>query len=332
MEATPGESSMESEPGRYWMPINDIKRLCGLNVAELRAHLDSTCGLALGSQVSSVAPATVRTLLTSLGADYGRQVIAFTNLKGGVGKTVSATTIATRAAQYGFRVVLLDLDPQGSATLAFDAEPNDQDPIFIDIWSRAEELLVPSLVQLQDNLYLLPSSLDNGLLDATLASPVAQKSAVRNACDVLFQEDFDLVVIDCPPSLGAAVISTVSAANTVVIPVTSDSYAIKGLRLSLSEIRAICDTFGLPQPVIRVLLTRFDRREKLAHQAYQHLQEQYSDLLLPWVIPTSTQFSRALEQRETIFAISGSSVAKQQYDQLTCSLLAIEWSKNEVMS
>ncbi len=310
------------------MLVNDLKHLCRLTVGEIREHLDKHCDITLDLQVTSVPPEAVRALLSSLGVTYDYQVIAITNLKGGVGKTVAATTIAARAAQYGYQVALLDLDPQGSATLAFDAEPGEKDPIFIDVW-QAGDSLVSALMPVQENLWLLPSSLDNGLLDGTLASPVAQKSAVRNTCQVLKEAGFELIIVDCPPSLGAAVISAISAADTVVIPVTSDSYAIKGLRLSLDEIREICDTFGLAQPVIKVLLNRFDRREKLAHKVHDYLQEEFPELLLPAIIPTSTLFARALDRRKTVFQIPGTTAVKRPYDNLVRTLLGIELEREQ---
>ncbi|RLC13473.1 MAG: hypothetical protein DRI57_16125, partial [Deltaproteobacteria bacterium] len=93
------------------------------------------------------------------GVDYSFRVLAHINLKGGVGKTTSTISFATRAVQYGFKTCILDMDSQGSASLAFDMVPEDDDPIFCDVWQNPGEMLMGSLKMIQKNLYILPSSL-----------------------------------------------------------------------------------------------------------------------------------------------------------------------------
>lgn len=265
----------------------------------------------------------VKEYLMESGVDYSFKVIANINMRGGIGKTTTAITAATRATQYGFKTCILDLDPQASSSLAFDKIPADEDPIFYDIWKNPSDMLMASLRIIEDNLYILPSSLENGLLDSSLVNPASQKNAVHGVCEELKAEGFDLVMIDCPPSLGTAVISAVCAAEILVIPVCSDAFSIKGLELTLNEISSICETFNLERPTIRILYTKFDRRVKMSIDALDRLSSSYRDYLIPSVIRTSTEFSKALEKKETVFASTRKSAAKDDYDMCVRYLLGI---------
>jgi len=307
----------------YAMSLNDLKRLTGLSTPRIRYHLAKDHDILLPSSEQRLPSSLVRKLLAGWGVEYTPRTLAFVNLKGGVGKTVSAISTASRAVQYGFKTCLIDMDSQGSASLAFDSEPDEDAPIFFDVWQKPDEMVMDSLVQIDDQFFLLPSSLDNALLDSSLTSPVAQKRAVKGVCDVLRKQGFDLIVIDCPPSLGTAVISAISAADMLVIPMANDPYSFKGLTLTLSESRAIRETFGLPQPDIGILMTRYDRRERLTAETHERLKQEFGELLLPVVIPTSTKYAQALAERETVFASGDYRDVKPPYDELVRHVLNI---------
>lgn len=309
---------------KYSLPVRELSKFTEKQTSEIVEQANNIDGMGRITSVTKLNSQNVRKLLTKLGLKYNFKAVAFSNLKGGVGKTVSAINLASRAVQYGFKTCILDMDSQGSATTAFNCEPDGKELIFYDVWKNPEELTIEALKKIEENFFILPSSLDNGLLDSALVNPTAQKNAVRSVCKVLKDNKFDLVVIDCPPSLGAAVISSISAADVIVIPLTNDSYSAKGLRLTLSEIESISEVFGLNKPDIHILFTRFDLREKLTLVAWENLKNQYPDYLLDIVIPTSTKFARMLENNETIFASSDAKIVRDRYDSLTRTLLDIK--------
>jgi chromosome partitioning protein len=273
---------------------------------------------------TGVPSTLVHKYLTNQGLSYTFKVVAFMNLKGGIGKTTSCISTATRAMQYGFKTCILDMDSQGSASVAFDRVPKDDDPIFCDVWQKPDEILMKSIQKIEEHLYILPSSLENGLLDSMLMNPASQKNAVRGVCTTLQQNGFNLAIIDCPPALGTAVISTICAADTIVIPTCGDDFSFKGLELTLNEISSICETFNMPQPEIRILYTKFDRRIKLSLDAAKRLETEYKSYLIPQPIRTSTEFANALQKRETVFATSKKSAAKTDYDFCTRNLLGLD--------
>ena len=300
----------------------ELAAKCGISTGELEKHFQPNELVRLNAATNGVTPQGVRRFLTEEGVSYEFRVIAHTTMRGGIGKTTGTISTAVRAAQYGFKTCVLDLDPQGSSSLALGAVPEDDDPIFYDIWQRPEELLAGALVELSSHLSILPSSLENALLDASLLNPGSQKKAVKAVCEQLRILGFDTVIVDCPPSLGIAVISAICAAQTIVVPVGSDAFSLKGLDLTLGEITSICDTFGLPHPAVRILYTRYDQRETVSRTALAKVRERHPNLPLA-VIRTSSEFSKALAAGETIFSRYAKNSAREDYDRYVSGLLGI---------
>jgi chromosome partitioning protein len=308
---------------KYVMTTAEFAELTGEPETEVIKRFDHKKLLDLNRKKVGIPSEVLREDLAKRGFHYSFKVVAHINMRGGIGKTTSTITVASRAFQYGFRTCILDLDPQGSSSMAFGTLPEEGAPIFYDIWQNPSATLMPSLKAIEDNLYILPSSLENGLLDLSLINPSAQKKAVHGVCAELKTNGFDLVMIDCPPSLGTAVISTICAADIIVIPVCSDPFSFKGLELTLNEITSICETFHLERPAIRILCTKFDRRERISIDALEKLSNLYGDYFVPTVIRTSTEFSKAIARRETVFASLRRNSARDDYDMYVRHLLEL---------
>ncbi|MDA9982064.1 ParA family protein [Gammaproteobacteria bacterium] len=306
---------------KYLLTLKDFRKLWG---AAENSQLTEIATTRLKGNQSGIPPEAVRKFLKDRGVSYRFRVVTVANLKGGIGKTTAAISSATRAAQYGFKSCILDLDPQASASLALNCLSGDDEPIFYDIWQNPEDLLVGALKHVQPNLSVLPSSLENSLLDTTLLNPASQKDAVANVCQKLRRLEYDLVIVDCPPSLGAGTISAICAASTIVIPINNDSFSFKGLDLTVSEVHSICNTFRIQEPEIKVLFSRYDRRESISADAIGKLENEFSEYLLPVFIRTSTKFSKALSRNETVFASGAKSNPREDYDLFTRTLLNIE--------
>ncbi|OGV74307.1 MAG: hypothetical protein A2269_01940 [Lentisphaerae bacterium RIFOXYA12_FULL_60_10] len=315
---------ISSDTNDYEIRVQDLSRVLGCTPAELNTRLLAPLETSLGFQNRHLSPAVVRQVLEASGVSYAFRTIAFINLKGGVGKTTSSLAVASRAVQLGFRTCILDLDAQASATVALGGTAGDDDsPVFQTLWQTPERI-GDVLKTVHPFLSYLPSSLENSLLDVSLMNPTAQKNAVSAVTRAMARLGFDLVIIDCPPSLGGAVISTVCAADTIVIPVACDAFSRRGLALTLEEASAIRSTFGLPAPEIRILPTMLDRRSSLTAPVLQQLQAEHGERLLPGGIGTSTLFSRILEKRQTLFSkgIPRTS-AHRDYDETVKALLRV---------
>jgi chromosome partitioning protein len=302
---------------RYTLSAGEMCRLLDRDLAAI-AWPSSPPG-----PTDRLSPSVVREVRRASGVTAPFRVVAVMNLKGGVGKTTSVVTIASRAVQYGFRTCVLDLDAQASATLALGVEPAEGDLIFRDVWAAPAETVPKALHEVQEFFSLLPSALENSVLDVELVRPASQKAAVAAVCDVLGTLGFDLVVVDCPPSLGAASISAACAADTVLVPAGNDAFSLRGIELTMEEVAAIRKTFGLGPVDVRLLCTMVDGRETLSARYPAELAERYGEQLLPGVVRRSTEFSKALERRETIFAAQGRSGPKTDYDRATRALLGL---------
>lgn len=308
------------------LSLDELSALCGLSRDVLSAKIGRESLSRFSNGRLGVSPSIVHEFLASTGYSFAAHTVAFVNLKGGIGKTTSAVTCAARAAQYGFNTCLLDVDPQASATLAFDCVPSADAPLFYDLWQEPDGVLEHALVQVLPHMALLPSALENGLLETSLADPDLQRIAVRGVCAALEEMGYDLMLVDCPPSLGTATISAICAADTVVIPVACETYSLNALALTLGEIRAIRDNYRLQQPRLLILVSRFDRRERASRELLDQLILDYPDTIVREPIRVSTEFNKALAKRETVFANNRNTGAKRDYDHFVKVLLNLEFT------
>ncbi len=309
---------------KYLLTCEELAVLCGTTENKIKDNLNQNESLSIRGGKTGILPFVVKKFLKKNGIDYSCQVVAIINMRGGIGKTTASINTATRAKQYGFKTCIIDMDPQGSTTLAFDMTPEEDDPIFYDIWQKPDEMVMGTIRKIDEDLYIIPSSLENGLLDASLINPGHQKNAVKNVCNELKANGFEMIIIDNPPSLGTAVISSVCAADSIVVPMFSDAFSFKGLDITINEIHSICSTFNMDEPKVKILFSKYDRREKASETALLELKDRYSKYFIPFPIRTSTGFSKALQKRETIFASYRKSAAKEDYDMYVKHILGLD--------
>ncbi len=313
----------------YILTCEELADLFQASVDEIKEQAGHDDLIMLPGGKTGILPRKVKSILKEKGFDYSRKVISHINMRGGIGKTTATISLATRAKQYGFKTCIIDMDPQGSASLVFNIMPEDDDPVFYDVWQKPEEMTLGTIRRIDENLYILPSSLENGLLDSVLGNPASQKKAVSGVCDVLKDDGFEIIIIDNPPSLGSAVISSICASDIVVVPMFSDAFSFRGLEITLDEINSICDVFNLRIPTVKALFSKYDKRERASEMAFEKLKESYSNILIPHVIRTTTEFSKALERRETVFGSSRKNPAKQDYDMYARYILNLNGYSNK---
>lgn len=271
-----------------------------------------------------IAPKAVKSAFKSAGVNYQTKSVAHLNMRGGIGKTTASLSLATRAVQYGFKTCLVDLDPQASATYALFPEMTEDHLVAADIWENPEELLNDCLVEVSPDLFLLPSSLDNSILDDEWDEPSIQKEAVKRIFDNLKSGGFDLIVLDAPPSLNCIVISVIAAIDAIIVPVWSDPFSVRGLEILLKETAQISSAFQLKEPLIQVLFAQYDSRLSLSESVYQSLKKKYPKRLLTSRIRTSTEFSKAIYKQESVFRRNLKHVASIDYDSYVREVLSLQ--------
>ncbi|QPK81315.1 ParA family protein [Schaalia sp. ZJ405] len=240
-------------------------------------------------------------------ARFGRpgrtQVIAVANQKGGVGKTTSAVNIAAGLALGGLNVVVIDADAQGNASSALGIDHPTGTPSTYDVVigrNSLEEVLqdCPTV----PGLRVCPSTIDLSGAEIELVDVSQREFLLAHAVDAFLatHRDVDVILIDCPPSLGLVTLNVMVASDQVLIPIQTEYYALEGLSQLWTTIERISQTLNPKLRVSTMLLTMVDRRTRLSEEVEAEVREHFSDLVLQTVIPRSVRVSEAPSYAQTV--------------------------------
>jgi len=251
------------------------------------------------------------------------RIVAVVNQKGGVGKTTTAIHLAAGVAEAGRRVLLVDLDPQANATsgLGLETVPGRSlYPVLLG-QARAVEMLQPAR---QANLQVLISELDLAGAEIELASLENPLLRVREALAPLKQDPaFDLVVLDCPPSVGLLMTSALVAAEKILVPVQCEYFALEGVGKILNLIEKIREGGLNPDlSILGILLTMYDARTRLSQQVSDDLRQHLGNQVFQTIIPRSVRLAEAPSHGKTIYEYDSSGAAAASYRQLTTEFLS----------
>ena len=255
---------------------------------------------------------------------FPNKVYVFQNIKGGVGKTEMTFSLAIRANLYGARVLCIDLDLQGNLTKGcFKVNPKNK-PIMLDV-IKDDLPIEETIVNILPGLDLIPSDLDNGILDNTLMIGRFPLDKVYRQPIKDLLKNYDVILIDCPPALTASVTAAALTADEIIAPVTPDEHSMSGLNLLCGEIKTIEKKFKVKIP-IRIVFNKFDIRNNLSHEKLDYLRnaQEYKEKLYLSYIRTAQDFPNAIEFGQTIFDVFKETSAKQDIDLLTKEILQIE--------
>lgn len=249
-------------------------------------------------------------------------IITTSVVKGGVGKTTIADALAIRACLYGLRVLCIDADQQANLTKGLCmAEKAKETPIIIDI---AEKKAKPNeaILNIIPGLDLIPSRLDNVTLDGYLMlNRINPEKFFARIFENIFS-NYDLIIIDCPPTLGSTVCSAMLTSDMVLAPLNPDTYSFEGIEIMEKEVDNILNQFG-KKINLKILLNKFDSKTILSTEYITKLlkSKKYSQKLLKSVIRTSQDFPNSKNRNKSIFDTLRKSTAKEDIDQLTKEII-----------
>ena len=243
------------------------------------------------------------------------RIIAIANQKGGVGKTTTAVNLGAAIAELGFRVLVVDLDPQGNATTGLGLNPRDvsgsiYDVIMSDV--AIEDCIEPTSIK---NLFVLPATIDLAGAEIELVPQISRELKLRKALESI-RDQYDLMFIDCPPSLGLLTVNGLAAADDVIVPIQCEYYALEGLGQLLRNVSLVQANLNPLLDVRGIILTMYDARTKLADQVVNEVREYFGAKVYETVVPRTVRLSEAPSFGQPIIVFDATSRGAKAYRDL----------------
>lgn len=247
------------------------------------------------------------------------KVIAVVNQKGGVGKTTTAVNLCAVLAQKGKKVLLIDEDPQGNATSGLGIDKNQPKSIYDVLINETtfEEVILKTSIK---NLFVCPSNINLAGAEVELVNILARESKMKEKMKEILDK-FHYIIIDCPPSLGLLTINALTAANSIMIPIQCEYYALEGVRQLMNTINLIKKQLNKDLYVEGVVLTMNDARTNLSNQVVSEVKKYFKDNVYKTIIPRNVKLSEAPSYGMPISAYAAHSKGAKCYIKLANELL-----------
>ncbi len=250
------------------------------------------------------------------------RIIAMCNQKGGVGKTTSTINLGAALAEYGRRVLLVDFDPQGALSVGLGINPHELDrtiyTLLMDRSTRVHDVIRPTNVKDVD---LLPANIDLSAAEVQLVSEVAREQVLSRVLRPVL-DDYDVVLIDCQPSLGLLTVNALTASHGVVIPLECEFFALRGVALLVETIEKVKDRLNPRLEVDGILATMFDPRTLHSREVVARVVEAFDEQVFHTVIGRTVKFPDASVAAEPITTYAASHAGAYAYRLLARELIA----------
>ncbi|MBQ9298144.1 MAG: ParA family protein [Clostridia bacterium] len=255
------------------------------------------------------------------------KVVAIANQKGGVGKTTTAINLSSTLAKKGKKVLLVDTDPQGNATSGLGISKELEYSVYDLIVSEIE---IEKVIQKtnQKGLDICPSTISLAGAEVELVSMMSREHRLKEKLDSV-KDEYDYIIIDCPPSLGLITLNTFTAADSVLIPIQCEFYALEGLGQLMNTINLVKKHLNKELKIEGALLTMYDMRTNLSNQVVKEVSKYFGDNVYKTVIPRNVKLSEAPSYGMSIAEYDARSKGAKSYDKLTREFLKINEADNK---
>ncbi|WP_434063175.1 ParA family protein [Glutamicibacter ectropisis] len=249
------------------------------------------------------------------------RVIAMVNQKGGVGKTTSTINLAAALAEYGRKVLLVDFDPQGALSAGFGTNPHEMDITVYNVLMDRQVKITDAILHTDvENIDLLPANIDLSAAEVQLVNEVAREQVLERALRHVI-DDYDVVLIDCQPSLGLLTINALTAAHGVIIPLTAEFFALRAVALLMETIDKVKDRLNQVLELDGVVATMYDARTLHSREVITRLDEAFGDKLFETVIKRTIKFADANVAAEPITTYAANHPGAEAYRNLARELI-----------
>lgn len=225
------------------------------------------------------------------GAKLGK-VIAVANQKGGVGKTTTTVNLGSCVATLGKKVLLIDIDPQSNCTSGLGLDPRQLKYSSYDVLINGRDISSSTHKTMINTLSILPGNVNLAGAEIELVSQMARETKLRTAIEKI-KDDYDYIFIDCPPSLGLITLNALTAADTILVPIQCEYYAMEGLSQLLNSIRLVHQSLNPNLGIEGVVLTMYDARTNLSMQVREEIASHFTDKLYKTMVPRNVRLSES---------------------------------------
>jgi chromosome partitioning protein len=243
------------------------------------------------------------------------RVLAVANQKGGVGKTTTSVNLGAALAELGFRVLVIDLDPQGNATTGLGIDARNFELSMYDVLMRdssLEDCVEPTSMK---NLFVAPATIALAGAEIELVPAFSRELKLKRAIESVI-DDFDYVLIDCPPSLGLITVNALAAADEVLVPIQCEYYALEGLSQLMRNVHLVASNLNPKLDISTIVLTMYDARTKLSDQVASEVRLHFGSRVCRNVIPRTVRLSEAPSFGQPITAFDPASRGAIAYREL----------------
>lgn len=248
-------------------------------------------------------------------------VISMCNQKGGVGKTTSTINMGACLADYGRKVLLVDLDPQGALSAGLGLNHNDIEDTIYDVMLDSQTSIHSAIVHTDvHGLDLVPANIDLSAAEIQMVNEVGREHTLARALRPVMK-DYDFIIIDCQPSLGLLTVNALACSHGVIIPMECEFFSLRGLALLTDTVEKVAERINFDLEVIGILVTMFDRRTKHAREVMSRVVEYFDEKVFDTVITRTVRFPETSVAGEPITTWAPSSQAAKQYRDLAAEVI-----------
>ena len=253
------------------------------------------------------------------------KVISVTNQKGGVGKTTTSINLAASLVKRGKRILLIDMDPQGNASVGCGVDADEIENTIYDLL-LLETTAKEAIIKTECGVDVLTANGDLAGAQVELLNEIGRELRLQKALAPV-QDDYDYIFIDCPPALNVLTINALVASNSVMIPMQCEYFALEGLSALISTVRKIRETLNPKLSIEGLLRTMFDGRNSLSNEVSRQLQNHFGDKVYKTVVPRNIRLAEAPSYGEPAITYAPTSKGAKAYIELADEILQIAKSK-----